>query len=223
MKIIIPASGSGTRFGGNLPKQFQLLAGKPILWHTINAFNTHDAVTDIVVAAACEFAGAISSYGFSKLRKVVQGGETRADSIYNALKYFADLAVPDDVILIHDGARPCILHTTITDVAEMATKQGAAIACTKVTDTIKQVLPSGEISKTPDRTNLWQAQTPQGFTYEVISKAYAQGDKDGVLHTATDDSMLVERLGIPAYIVPSPPTNIKITTQTDMKIAEAFL
>ena len=219
--IIIPASGTGSRFGGNTPKQFLPLEGKSILWRTISAFEKMDAVDEIIIATAEEYIHEVKNYSFAKARHVIKGGESRSASIYEAIKILQ--AAPQDIILIHDGARPFVTAETITAVISAAAKHGAAISCTPMTDTIKEVNEDGRITATPNRANLWRAQTPQGFTYEIISKAYKQGEEDEILHTVTDDSALAERMGTPVFVVPSPPGNIKITTPEDMKIAEAFM
>jgi 2-C-methyl-D-erythritol 4-phosphate cytidylyltransferase len=129
----------------------------------------------------------------------------------------------NDIVLVHDGARPLVKRETILAVARAAEKHGAAIAARPITDTLKQVDESGKIAATVDRSTLWQAQTPQGFRFDVIKRAYETAEKGGYLAQATDDSSLVERLGIPVFVVESPPTNIKITTPADLMLAEVFL
>ena len=222
IKVIIAASGTGTRMGGDKPKQFQLLNKVPVLKHTISAFNSIEYVSEIAVAVPMGYIKSVNNYGFEKVRHIVEGGNSRAESIYKALQCLSS-AENNQIILIHDGARPLISHETIILVAEATAKHHAAIACAPVTDTIKTVDTTGKITSTPNRNNLWRAQTPQGFTYEIISKAYEQGEKDGILSNATDDSALVERLNIPVYTVPSPNSNIKITTPEDMIIAQSLL
>ena len=219
--MIIPASGTGSRFGGDLPKQFQLLDGVPILKRTISVFQQMENIAEIVVSVSSEFVPAVKDYGFNKVIHIIEGGKTRANSVYAALKYFD--ASDDDIILIHDGVRPFVTPEIITRVIDSVSKHGAAIACTPVTDTIKKVDETGKISSTPDRNKLWRAQTPQGFTYKVISNAYAQGEKDGILPHSTDDSALVERLCLPVYVVNGAPGNIKITTPEDMITAKGLL
>jgi 2-C-methyl-D-erythritol 4-phosphate cytidylyltransferase len=222
IKIIIPASGTGTRFGGETPKQFLKLNGEPLLKRTLTAFDDLEQSDEIAVAIPEGYQNEVKNYGIKKLTHIVTGKQTRAESVYAALKGFTENIYPTQIILVHDGIRPFITPETIKSVAVAAAKHGAAIACSPVTDTIKQV-SEGKITATPDRSTLWQAQTPQGFTYEILHRAYATAEAQGYLAQATDDSSLVERLGIPVFVVPSPPTNIKITTPSDLKIAEAFL
>ena len=220
LKVVIPASGVGTRFGAALPKQFLELKGEPILRRTIAAFAQMDMIDEIAVAVPTGYAKMVEGYGFNKVRHIVEGEANRAASVYKALKR---LPKDTEIVLIHDGVRPFVTAELIQTVADAVKKHGAAIACTPVTDTIKQAAPAMQIEKTLDRNQLWRAQTPQGFTYDIIMQAYRQAEKNGILHQATDDSALVERLGIPVYIVPSSPRNIKITTAEDLAVAEAFL
>lgn len=220
ISIVIPASGSGTRLGGTRPKQFQKLGGEPILKRTLSVFAALDFVNEIAVAVPKEYVQEVESYKIPKPTHIVTGKQTRAESVYAAL---TALSPETKIVLIHDGCRPFVTCETIEAVALAASFHDAAVACAPVTDTIKQTDQHGKIIATLNRDSLWQAQTPQGFTYETILRAYTVAHKSNTLHTATDDSSLAERLGIPVKIVPSPPSNIKITTPTDMTIAEAFL
>ena len=218
--IVIPASVAGIRVGGDVPKQFLTLGGEPVLKRTLSVFNVLDFVTEIAVSVPEGYSHEVRSYGLEKVRHIVTGKENRAASVYEALKC---LDTDTDVVLIHDGIRPFVTAELIDAVAVAADKHGAAIACAPVTDTIKKVSATGQIESTPDRRELWRAQTPQGFTYDIIKQAYAQAEADDVLDQATDDSALAERLGIPVFIVPGSDSNIKITTPTDLVVAKAFI
>jgi len=191
------------------------------LKRTIAVFDGLDFVSEIAVAVPVGYVSAVEGYGFGKVRHVIEGGKSRGESVYAVLKCLD--AVSEDVVLIHDGARPFVTHEIICDVAEAVEKYGAAVACTPLTDTVKQVDANGRITATPDRNQLWRAQTPQGFTYGIIAKAYEKGLRDGVISEVTDDSALVERMGIDVYVVAASPGNIKITTPEDMVLAEVFL
>jgi len=219
INVIIPASGVGARMGATLPKQFLKLAGEPILKRTIAAFQNMDFISEIIVTVPGGYVKSVADYGFSKLRHILDGGlcKTRADSVKLALD-----ALPQDtdIVLIHDGVRPFVTNELAQAVAEAAKIHKAAVACVPVTDTIKKIHEN--TVQTLDRSQLYSAQTPQGFTYDLLMHVYAQAEKDGVLYQATDDSMLVERLGMPIYVVPSSPKNIKLTTVEDLIIAEAF-
>jgi len=222
MKIIVVASGAGSRFGGDVPKQFLMLSGEPILKRTLAVFDSCKIASEIAVAVPEGYADDVRAYDLPKVKYLVTGRETRAESVFSALTCFADSRDEKEVVLIHDGVRPFVTHDLIERVASAAKKYGAAIAASPVTDTIKMA-EFGIITATPDRSALWQAQTPQGFTYENIYDAYSKAQANGTLHTATDDSSLVERMGIAVKIVPSTPENIKITTPIDLKIAHALL
>jgi len=239
ISVIIPASGAGTRLGGSIPKQFLHLNGEPILRRTLGIFdmlgNCYEGSTDrnineqsasclecveIAVAVPEEYLATVAEYDLATPLHIIPGGKTRAESVYSALQAISPYT---EIVLIHDGIRPFVTPETIRAVAQAAATYGAAIAATPVIDTIKQADAQGKITSTPARSTLWQAQTPQGFTYEIVTRAYAAAYADGILSTATDDASLAERLNIPVHIVPSPPTNIKITTQTDLSLAEILM
>ena len=226
--VIITASGSGLRMGGDIPKQFQLIGGIPVLAHTMAAFNRAEIVSKIVVTAPAEYVNhaweIATANNLHKVGGVVAGGTSRAESIYAALKALPFMGgTGQEVVLIHDGVRPFVSEELIKAVAKAAHTHGAAIAGTLLTDTIKEVDKKLRATSTPDRSRYWQVQTPQGFTYDMLMKAYAQGEKDGILPQATDDSMLVERLGIKVTMVEGDPNNIKITTPADMAVGEVIL
>jgi len=214
--------------GGDMPKQFQQLGGRPVLAHTMDAFNRADAVGRIVVTVPAEYvnhAWEIAKVNeFDKVKAVIAGGDSRAASIYAALKALPFMGgTGQEVVLIHDGVRPFVSEDLIKAVARAARTHGAAIAGIPLTDTIKEVDRKSKVISTPDRSRYWRVQTPQGFTYDMLMKAYIQGEKDGILPQATDDSMLVERLGVPVTMVEGEPRNIKITTPEDMALGEALL
>jgi len=223
-RVIVPASGIGARFGGNSPKQFTELGGRHILHHTLLNIAKADVVDEIIVAVPEGFSQTVKDYGVAKVAAIVEGGQSRTESVYRALQ-----VMPRDteIVLIHDGVRPFVSVGVINDVVAAVREHGAVVACTPVTDTIKRVSAAQAaphhvhlvIEETPERSALWQAQTPQGFTYEIIRKAY----EEGLHETATDDSYLVERLGLPVVVVPSEKRNIKITTSEDLVVAEAML
>jgi len=240
---IITAGGSGQRFGGSIPKQFQFLGGKPILARTIYAFDRSSIVSNIIISAPEEYLPntreIVEFYGFNKVRAAVPGGPTRAASIYAALKEFSlnmtswgavpysafklPLHPPQNIVLIHDGVRPFVSDNLINAIVKATGTHHAAIAGIPLTDTVKEIDDNNQVVSTPDRKRLWRVQTPQGFTYDLISKAYAQGKKDGILHQATDDSMLVERIGAAVIMIEGEARNIKITTPEDMAFAEILV
>jgi len=220
--VIIAASGTGSRMGGQMPKQFQMLGTKPILAHTIEAFNKLDLIGQIVIAAPEKYVAHTQeiSAAYPKVQAVAPGGKNRAQSVYAAAKLLSPEA---RIVLIHDGVRPFVTSELIMAVIEATKTHGAAIAGTPLTDTLKQVDAKVQITHTPDRSRFWHAQTPQGFTYDLLMKAYAQAQKDGILDQATDDSSLVEHLGHRVQIVASTTKNIKITTPEDLRLANLLI
>jgi len=220
IKVIIPASGTGTRFGAGIPKQFIELNGQQILKHTISRFQSISIVDEIIVAVPPGYTQHVADYGFGKVSHIIEGGKDRASSVYLALKM---LPTDSNIVLIHDGVRPFVTSKLVQNIANAVTKHGAAIAGVPITDTVKIASANLLIAKTLDRNHLWSIQTPQGFTYSIIMEAYSQAEKDCSLRNVTDDSMLVERLNIPVHVVPSCKKNIKITTQIDLIIAETYL
>jgi len=220
ISVIVPAAGAGTRVGGTKPKQFLPLGGVPMLKRTLAALENAELIDEIAVAVPGGYEDEVRAYGFKKLRYVVNGRETRGESVMAALECLSD---DTDIVLIHDGCRPFVTQKIISDVIEAVVAHGAAVASVPVTDTIKQADNSGFVTATPNRALLWQAQTPQGFTYDVVRRAYTHAATEGFLSQATDDSVLAEYIGEQVFIVPSSPANIKITNPEDFASAPAFL
>jgi len=206
--VIIAAGGSGKRMGR--PKQFLPLAGKAVVEWTIEVFRKIKTVEQIVLAVPEDDLERAKNLGVT----VVAGGEERGDSVKNGLKAIS----PDcDLVIIHDGARPLITPDIIEKAISEAKEYGAAIVGVPAKDTIKRVGDDLVIKDTVDRQALWQAQTPQIFKYEIITRAYAKK------RSATDDAKLVEDLGIKVKMVMGSYENIKITTPEDLIVAEAIL
>jgi len=210
-------------------KQFTELAGTPILLHTIRKFAALDAVSEICVALReNEIQGfrerlAREAPDLAKKRiELVAGGEHRQQSVANALN--AIVAAPDDVVLVHDAVRPLVAAETIHEVIEAAKKYGAAIAGLPAVDTVKQVERTAEgaiVKATIPRAGVVLAQTPQGFRYSVIKKAFDEAAADGFM--GTDEASLAERSGQQVAVVMGSPKNIKITSPGDMELAEFYL
>jgi 2-C-methyl-D-erythritol 4-phosphate cytidylyltransferase len=239
--VIIPAAGLGTRMAP-MPvgakgkqkkappsKQFTELGGTPILIHTLRKFAAVDAVSEIWIALReSEIAGfraqldSAADGGLRKKVELVVGGEHRQQSVESALNAIA--AAEDDIVLVHDAVRPFVTREIIQEVIEAANKYGAAIAGMPAVDTVKQVERTAEgalIKATIPRAGIVMAQTPQGFRYSVIKKAFDEAAADGFL--GTDESSLVERSGHDVAVVMGSPRNIKITTPADMELAEFYL
>lgn len=228
--VIIPAAGLGTRMApaGGRPqtsKQFNELNGVPILLHTLRKFAAAPQVSEICLALrqseASPFLERMKADKLNKPVHIVEGGENRQQSVANALD--AVKANPDDIILVHDAVRPLVDQETITNVIEAVEKYGAAIAAIPAVDTIKQVERTAEgavIHATIPRAQIVMAQTPQGFRYDVIRRAFDDAASDGF--TGTDEASLVERGGGAVFVVMGSPRNIKITTPADMQLAEFY-
>jgi 2-C-methyl-D-erythritol 4-phosphate cytidylyltransferase len=222
---IIPAAGSGTRFGGALPKQFIELAGAPILVHTLRRFVACAEIGAVVVALpidkVAEFQEQIKNFALSKPIFCVNGGAERSDSIFNALAAVADLK--PEIVAVHDAVRPFVTPAQIAAVIAKAKEVGAAILALPATDTIKEV-DNGLIQRTLDRRRIWRAQTPQAFRYELLLRANREAHAAGLPSAlTTDDALLVERLGVPIAVVEGSPHNIKITAPEDLVLAETLL
>jgi 2-C-methyl-D-erythritol 4-phosphate cytidylyltransferase len=226
VSVILPAAGLGTRMGrekaGTSRKQFMLLDGAPILVHTIRKFLQCPSVTEIVVALRAEdmdwARGAIQHEHAERPVRLVEGGETRQQSVENAL---ASLAPDTDLVAVHDAVRPFIDSTLVEKVIAEAAATGAAIVGIVPVDTVKQV-HKNKIRATLLREHLVLAQTPQVFRFDLLKRAFEAARHDGV--TATDESSLVERLDeVDVHVVQGSDRNIKITKPTDMDLARLFL
>lgn len=219
---IIPAAGSGSRLGGQIPKQFLELAGAPILAHTISRFVDCDDIGAIAVSLPAdkldEFRARNRGARVIKPIFYVPGGAERSDSILNALEAVAELQ--PEIVAVHDAVRPFVTPAQISAVIAKAKEIGAAILALPATDTIKEV-ENGLIQRTIDRRRIWRAQTPQAFRYELLMQANKEARAANLPSAlTTDDSLLVERLGVPVAVVEGSPNNIKITTPEDLLIAE---
>jgi len=214
---IIVAGGSGTRFGAGKPKQFVEILGKPLILHTLERFENCSSIDEIIlVLPADSVENFQQNFNLTKLKKIVAGGKTRAESVYNGLQAVSDKA---EIVAVHDGARPLVSVEEITATIEKAAETGAACLVAGVSDTIKEV-SGGRISGTIDRTKLRRALTPQCFRLEILQKAFAQAD---LSEAVTDECFLVEKLGYEIAIVEGSAKNIKITTPEDLRLAEIFL
>lgn len=219
---IIPSAGLGRRMAGPGRKNYIELLGKPILAHTLGAFEESELVDAVVVVVTpgderlCQ-ENIIEAYGFKKVIKVLPGAKDRQGSVRNGLP---DVEDPPELIVVHDGARPLVTAGIIDSTIEEARSTGAAIAAVRVKDTIKEV-HGGLVASTPQRDSLWAAETPQAFRADILIKAFRKAETDGF--TGTDESTLVERLGARVSIVEGSYENIKITTEEDLLLAERIM
>lgn len=219
---IIAAAGQGLRMAGKRPKQFLELAGTPIIFHTLQAFEQCDSIQEIIVViSAAEAAGFLSLAGkreLRKLTKVVPGGATRAESVLRGLQAVRETTV--EIVAVHDAVRPFVTPDEIARTVVAAQVEGAAILVSSPVDTVKEVR-AGAVVKTLRRDDLRNALTPQCFQYKLLRRAYEQADVfDPDL---TDESSLVERLGERVAIVEGSACNIKITRPEDLALAERLL
>jgi 2-C-methyl-D-erythritol 4-phosphate cytidylyltransferase len=218
---IIVAAGSGRRFNAEKPKQFFELAGKPVIVCTLLAFENCASIDEIVLVLAeneiNDFRQTRTRGDFSKLKTVVAGGETRAASVRNGLEA---ISPNSEIVAVHDGARPLVTPEEITQTIEKARETGAAILIAPVTDTIKEIT-GDKIVGTIERTRLRRALTPQCFRVEILRRAFEEFTD--LNETATDESFLVEKLGVAVSIVEGSQRNIKITVPEDLVLAEILL
>ncbi len=220
--VIIPAAGSGKRFGNQTPKQFVLLNGLPLILYTLRAFESHPMISNIILSISKEWldytASLIQLHSIRKVTSIIIGGSERQFSIENALKITPNYS--PDIILVHDAVRPFVSQALITSVILAALESGAAIPALPVKDTVKEI-SSDLVHRTLDRSHLRSVQTPQGFTTEIIHQAYMFARQHSI--SATDDASLVEAAGLPVHLVQGEDTNIKVTTPLDFKLAEIIL
>jgi len=216
---IIPAAGSGKRFGEK--KQFKELYGKPLIHHTLVPFFESTVIKDIIIAAQKKDIDKITKIidliEPEKNVSIVEGGKTRQSSIYNAL---VQINNNTKYVCVHDAARPFVTKHIIEKLINALKSCDAVIVGYKSTDTLKEV-SGGIIHSTMDREKIWHAQTPQAFLKDAIINAYELAEKEGIM--ATDDSLLLEKAGYKVKIINDSSINFKITTKQDWVMAEALL
>ena len=222
---VVVAAGSSTRFGGERPKQFCEINGKPLLYYSLKTLCDSEIIDEIIIVTSEEWIEyctdeIVRKYGFDKVDGIVLGGDTRIESV-RAGVMVCDIA--SDYVFIHDGARPLITEDIIRRGYETVLKYDTAVAAIPSTDTIKKANADGVVLSTPDRRELWRIQTPQIFKYDLILKAYFDiDDKDK--EEITDDAMLIERkTDRDVHLFMGSEENIKITTAADMKFLLAIL
>jgi 2-C-methyl-D-erythritol 4-phosphate cytidylyltransferase/2-C-methyl-D-erythritol 2,4-cyclodiphosphate synthase len=212
--VVIVAGGSGNRFGSEIPKQYNLLDNKPILQWTVEQFLDHPQITDVIVVIGEGDQGRYTNCikNHPKLHTPVIGGTTRQLSVFKGLKALETLAPTH--VLVHDGARPFASHTLIDQVIEGLKSVGGCIPALPVHETVKRTTKDRVIEATIQREQLWLAQTPQGFDYQLLVKAHETFQHEDYF---TDDASLFEALGLPVTICPGEVANIKITYKEDLK------
>ena len=222
MYLLIPAAGMGKRMGSDRNKLLLTLLGKPLLAWTLQAAEASRQIGWIGIMGQLDdfwdFKEIISNLSLTKTVELIQGGETRQESVYNGLQALPQKA---ERVLIHDGARCLATSELLDSCAEHLVNCQGLIAAVPVKDTIKVVDGTGIIQDTPDRSKLWAAQTPQGFEVKLLKHCHDQGKELG--WEVTDDAALFEKCQLPVQIVEGEETNLKITTPIDLAIAEFIL
>lgn len=222
VSCIVAAGGSGTRMGIGTNKIFLEIDGTPVIAVTLTALEKSEVISEIIVSAKEEDIIEISEiakvYNIKKMKTIVKGGNTRAESVLSASKEVSDCS---DLVMIHDAARPFVTEKIIKETVEAAEKNAAAACGVKPKCTLKSVDDEGFIVETVDREKIIEIQTPQVFKKILFDKMYAFDSE--VLKTATDDCVLAEKCGVKIFVTEGSYRNIKITTPEDMEIAKVFL
>jgi len=217
---VIPAAGAGLRMGAARPKQFLDLDGRPLLAMTLEKFQQCRAVQSVILVVpgadvdACR-REIVEKYGLTKVERVVPGGPRRQDSVRMGIEASAGHY---ELVVIHDGVRPLVPPELIERAVAAAGRHGAVITALPAKETVKEIDERGFICRTRDRRHIWLAQTPQVFRYGEILEAHQKAARDGV-QDATDDALLMERIGIPVYVIEGSEDNIKVTTPHDLELA----
>lgn len=220
---IVPAAGSGTRMGLATPKQFLPLAGVPVLLRTLSAVASHPDIVEVCLAVAGGEVGRaralVSEARLSVPLQVVEGGATRQETVRLALAAYADRLDRFRRVLVHDAARPLLSHALLDRAIAASREHGAVVCAVQLRDTVKRADARRRVAETLPREELWAAQTPQLFDPDWLCAAHAAAAGQ----SATDDAAVIERAGRPVHIVEGDPENLKLTTPTDFKLAEALL
>lgn len=213
---IIPAGGSGKRIGGEIPKQFLTFHGKELIAYTLDIFQKNSKIDEIILAARPEYFDLLenikSKYGFSKLTKIVEGGKERQNSVFNALSSIK--AEDNDLVLVHDAARPLLSQKNLDNAINVASEKGNAVVAIKAKDTLVNGLET--IVNYINRGEISYIQTPQIFKYSILQKAMQKAVEE--LFLGTDESMLVTRLGETVNLVEGSSLNFKVTTESDVEL-----
>lgn len=219
---VVPAAGRGTRFGGDQPKQYLDLGGKPLLLHTLQRLAAHPRIAGIVlVLAADDRRWQALATPVGKPITTVVGGEQRADSVLAGLRGLRGVAADEEFVLVHDAARPCVRGDDITRLIELGIPAGGALLAVPLRDTLKRADASGRVAATESRAMRWRAQTPQMFRIGELASALESALGAGV--EITDEAMAMERIGKRPLLVAGAESNIKVTTPQDLVLAEFLI
>lgn len=214
---LIVAGGEGQRMQSSIPKQFQIVVGLPVVMHTINAFRNYRFDIPIILVLPPDqmdvWDGLIHKYNFENVQSLVNGGNTRFQSVKNGLRKVEDT----DIVAIHDGVRPLVTTTVIDNTFRKAKESGSAIPCVKLKDSLRKILAEGSSSR--KRSEYVFVQTPQTFSGKLIKDAYNTEE----LSEFTDDASVLEKSGYPIQLVDGDSMNIKITTTGDLSMVEFYM
>lgn len=219
---LLPAAGIGSRFGANIPKQYAIIAGKPVLQHTLDVFTQEPRINHIAIIISPNdpyFDNSITLPENAKAYRI--GGETRAQTVQNGVNHLlhAGIIQAQDYILVHDAARCCLPQTALTRIIQAATHPDGALLAIPVADTLKRQNATQCSQETVSRTHLWQAQTPQVFQAALLQRALAHANHDLI----TDEASAVEALGLTPLLVEGDSRNFKLTRPDDAPLAALLL
>jgi len=216
VKVIIPASGSGSRFGGKTAKQFLKVDGKEILTHTIKKFHDLKIIDEIIISTIPEYFVAVSTIvrknNFTKVKKIVEGGKLRQDSVYNALINLD--CNKADIILVHDAVRPLVSDTLIKNVIVDTKKFKCVIPALRISDTLMRTDKNSFAKEIIDREGVVSVQTPQGFRFDILKSSFLKAYEEGF--TGTDEASIVQKYGYNVKVTEGEKSNIKITVKGDL-------
>jgi len=222
---LVFAGGTGRRMNSrSKPKQFLEMHGKPIIIYTLEHFEYHEEVDHIVIVCLADWIevleGLLKCYGITKVRKIIPGGETGHDSIYQGLKAMKEFSSDDDIVLIHDGVRPLITEELISENIEAVKKYGNAITAEPVRESVVRSMDGESICEVPPRNQMYVAKAPQSFRYQDILRLYERSKEDGV--RSIDSSHLCNLYHVDMHLIMSTKNNLKITEPADFYIYRAL-
>ncbi len=219
---IIVAAGKSERMGSDIDKAFLSLGTKPVVVYSLFAFEKCRDIDEVILVVRKDRVDsarqAVRMFGCNKVKKVVAGGILRQQSVINGMDELSEGA---DIVVVHDGARPCVTADLISQTIASAKQHGSGVAAVKITDTVKSVDKGMVISETIDRTKLWLVQTPQAFKFSLLQKAFALIEKKKI--KVTDEASAVELVTSGVRLVEASSSNIKITTSNDLTLAAALM
>jgi 2-C-methyl-D-erythritol 4-phosphate cytidylyltransferase len=220
---IITAAGHGRRMGKGRKKQFLMLGENPVIVYTLQTFEKSDSINEIILVVPDDGIDyckqeIVNSYKFTKVKKIVTGGEKRQESVFNGLK---SVSREMDLVAVHDGVRPFLSKPILENSIKKAKEKGSVVVAIPVKDTLMKISDQGMVVGGQNRDSIWRIQTPQVFKKKILISAFEKALKDNFC--GTDESTLVARLGIPVYVVNGSELNIKITTPEDIDLGESIM